>query len=118
MRSCIATSYGHADQSDGDALMERRRIQCRLATRASPMRWRCSSIARRSARTAWRVIASANGRGGDLAHQTELDLAYELALSRSILDRTRYRVANKHLGLIEAGHDMVHIHAIAASPGK
>jgi glycosyltransferase involved in cell wall biosynthesis len=64
----------------------------------------------------WRVDAAANGVDGEPALQAEFDHAYELPLSRSMLDPVRLVRSERAISrLLEAGHDIVHVHTPIAA---
>lgn len=64
----------------------------------------------------WRVDAAANGVGGEQALQAAFDHAYELPLSRSILDPVSLVRGERAISrLLEAGYDIVHVHTPIAA---
>jgi glycosyltransferase involved in cell wall biosynthesis len=64
----------------------------------------------------WRVDAAANGVDGEPALQAEFDHAFELPLSRTVLDPVRLvRGELAILKLLEAGYDIVHVHTPIAA---
>lgn len=64
----------------------------------------------------WRVDAAANGAAGDPTLGAAFDHAYELPLSRSILDIGGiFRSERAMAGILEAGYDLVHVHTPIAS---
>jgi glycosyltransferase involved in cell wall biosynthesis len=64
----------------------------------------------------WRVDAAANGVDGEPALQAAFDHAYELPLSRSMLDPLRLVRSERAISrLLEAGYDIVHVHTPIAA---